>query len=189
MDKLRLFVAIELPSPVQEALMSVQKSVGEYLSNARWIASHNLHLTLQFMGNYPTDVLKEISGQLKGITPQFESFDFRLDGVGAFPSPRRPRIFWIGVEEGKEKVAELADLVAKALFPVGFKPEERKFHAHITLARFKKPNDLTPVIQLLDNVDIYPQPIRVDGFALFQSQLSPRGAEYSIVERFLFGKN
>lgn len=186
---LRLFVAIELPRKVQESLASIQRIADQHLSNARWIKAKNLHLTLQFLGNCPGEWVVDIGQQLKLAVQDKYPFAFKFESLGGFPSNKSPRIFWIGVGDGKEKIADLQHFVESALSPLGFKEEKREFHSHVTLARLKKPEDLRPVLEAISAKDIYSQPINVDSIALFRSQLLSSGAQYFVLEKIFLEKD
>lgn len=187
-EKIRLFVAIELPPDAQEALYYLKNTVGKKLKKARWIEPRNLHITLQFLGYCPREQVADISAQLKRAAEDYSSFEFRLDTLGAFPSPKRPRVFWMGVSEGKEAISRVQKRVEELLEPLGFQPEERDFHPHVTIARFKVPEDLREAISTVNANTIYSKGIEAQGIVLFLSQLTPKGAHYSQVEKFFFKK-
>lgn len=186
---IRLFVAIELPREVQESLVSVQRIAGQRLSSTRWIEAKNLHLTLQFLGNCPSEQVVDICQQLKIAVQDKHPFAFKFESLGGFPSNKSPRIFWIGVGEGKEKIADLQHAMESALSSLGFKGEKREFHPHVTLARLKKPEDLRPILEEISAEDISPKPINVDSIALFRSQLLSSGAQYFILEKIFLEKD
>ena len=187
-EKLRLFVAIELPTEAQQALYSLRDSLGRKIKRARWIEQQNLHLTLQFLGYCPQEQVADISSRLRKAVEDVEVFEFRLDTLGAFPSAKRPRVFWIGVSDGKEAISEVQKMVEESLEHLGFEAEKRDFHPHITFARFKAPEDLRQAISEVDATSIYDKSIKAEGIVLFLSQLTPKGAHYSQVEKFFFKK-
>jgi 2'-5' RNA ligase len=102
---------------------------------ARWVRHEGLHLTLRFLGAIPEDRRPAIEGALRAAAAGVDRFPVRLAGSGAFPSPGRPRVLWIGVDEGADRLRELAAAVSRALEPLGYPPGERPFAAHLTLAR------------------------------------------------------
>jgi 2'-5' RNA ligase len=188
-DKLRLFVAIELPPEAQQALYSLKYSLGKRLKRARWIEAENLHLTLQFLGYCPQEQVPDITYQIRKAVEDFEAFEFRLDTLGAFPSAKRPRVFWIAVSEGKEAIRQLQKRVEESLETLGFEAEKRDFHPHITMVRFKTPEDLREAISEVDAAAIYDKNIKAEGIVLFLSQLTPRGANYHPVEKFFLKRS
>jgi len=61
-----------------------------------------------------------------------------LDGVGAFPGFRKARVVWVGLEKGEKEAATFKLRLDEALEPLGFAPERRPFHPHITLGRVRQ---------------------------------------------------
>ncbi|MBI4744436.1 MAG: RNA 2',3'-cyclic phosphodiesterase [Actinobacteria bacterium] len=180
---MRLFVAIELPAEVQNSLYEIKDYVGSKLKNARWINPSNLHLTLQFLGECSREQAEEIKDALKKAVYDFGSFSFDIGGFGGFPSNRRPRVFWISATKGNEKILELQRLVTESLSSLGFKEEKKDFKSHITIARFKQPDDLKEALESEALLKFSRKEILVDKIVLFQSQLSPKGAQYTALEK------
>ena len=63
---------------------------------------------------------------------------FHLTGVGAFPATDKPRVIWIGVDEGKEELVELNRRITKAMLDLRIPKDKHQFNPHLTLARQKK---------------------------------------------------
>ncbi len=102
---------------------------------ARWVRHEGLHLTLRFLGATPEDRRPAIEDALAVAAAGVVRFPVRLAGSGAFPSPSRPRVLWIGVEDGAEQLRELAASISRELEPLGYPLDDRPFAAHLTLAR------------------------------------------------------
>lgn len=128
---------------------------------ARWVPRVNLHVTLAFLGQ--TEAADAIASALSRVAAAHPACDLALGGAGAFPSPRRARVLWLGLTGG-EALGALAAGVRAALEPLGFEPEDRPFSAHLTLARLK-----TPAVVDLSGLDVRPVPFRPDGIALMHS--------------------
>jgi RNA 2',3'-cyclic 3'-phosphodiesterase len=69
------------------------------------------------------------------------------------------------------------------LGPLGYPPEERPYHPHVTLARCKAPTDLRTAVAALGAEPVGPAWM-VDEVVLFESRTRREGAEY--VERATF---
>ena len=89
----------------------------------------------------------------------------------------------LGVHEGDALLSQLAAAVGALLEPVGSPPEERQYHAHLTLARLKAPADLRPVVAELGSAAVG-RPWTADEVVLFQSKTRSTGAEYIARARF-----
>jgi 2'-5' RNA ligase len=176
---LRLFVAIDLPEKVKEEISSKK---GDFnLEKVRWVKKENLHLTLKFLGNVNEKALSSIKEALKRIASDTKAFKFKLQGFGAFPTPKRARVLWVGISEGNSQVITLAEKVDYELSRLGFEREKRKFHPHITLARLKKPASLHKFPSLDKEIEI-----KADEIVLFQSILKPEGPNYISLNIFPF---
>jgi len=107
-----------------------------------------------------------------------------LKGFGFFPDARRPTVFWAGVE-APASLGQLAEQVEEAMRKIGFAREPRAFRPHLTLARFRVPQP-QPALQALLTQQGEQElgNFAVSEFFLFESKLSPQGAEYRKVERF-----
>jgi 2'-5' RNA ligase len=100
-------------------------------------AIEDLHITVQFLGLTPQEDLAPIGHALQAVAAGFAPFEVRYPSLGAFPDAQRPRVLWAGVEEpdGGDALPRLAKAVGAALRDLGYRPERRAFHAHVTLAR------------------------------------------------------
>jgi len=172
----RLFVAIRPPRPIREALLA---SMGG-ISGARWQSDDQLHLTLRFIGEVDRHRADDVHAALGAIHQA--RFEAALNGIGAFERRGWPDAVWAGVTP-HEPLHALHKKVDAALARVGIGPDPRAFLPHITLARLKRLSG--PVGNLLERSGgLTSPPFTVDHFALYESDLTPDGAVYSIVERY-----
>jgi len=172
----RLFVAIRPPAAIRALLLDAMGGI----SGARWQAEDQLHLTLRFIGEVDRHRAGDIHAALGGIHQA--PFEIALNGIGAFERRGHPDAVWAGVTP-QEPLKALHKKVDSALNRVGVAPDERAYLPHITLARLKRSSG--PVGDLLaQSGGLASAPFTVDHFALFESDLTPDGAVYSIVERY-----
>jgi 2'-5' RNA ligase len=149
----------------------------------RWVAAANLHLTLQFLGDVDAGRIPALREALDVAVSGHRAFRLGLRGAGAFPSPERPRVLWVGAGEGAAAASALATSVAAALAPLGFAPEERRFLPHLTVGRVGSPSrDRAPLLRLLDAVrDREWGECLIPAAHLLRSELFPAGPIYSIL--------
>lgn len=184
---MRLFVALDFPDAVREAIRGLIAQLKAETRSARWVRPKGMHITLKFLGETDASKLDSIRSALSAVHSA-QSVEMRFLGLGFFPSARRPRVFWIGVE-ASPNLAKLAMEVDRALVPLGFAPESRDFVPHLTLARFESPKGTEPLVRRageLTGVEF--GSTRESQFYLFQSILKPSGAEYRRLETFDFVK-
>jgi 2'-5' RNA ligase len=140
-------------------------------SYVKWVAKENLHITLKFLGE--TDKRNEIEKKIEEIKDRFYPFDVHLKDIGAFPSPKRAKILWVGVKDGMDNLIELFRAIDNKTAELGFEKETRKFTPHITFARVKKGKYSLP-----ENIEFSFAPFPVNEITLFKSTLTPKGAVY-----------
>ena len=170
----RLFVAIDLPEHTKDQLLELQQ---DDLPPARWSKREALHLTLHFIGNVPEKVASAYQTILEQV--DVPSFELTIGGVGQFPIEERPRIIWAGVDNRPELRA-LHEAVGSALEEEGYNREERRYHPHITLMRFRKPlrRGLAST-WIREHMDFHIEPVKISEFILYESELTPSGAIYT----------
>ncbi len=178
----RLFAAVALPAPLVQAAGEWIASLAAGLGRGiRWVRPEGLHLTLHFFGVVPAEARPRIEAALDaGVAAGGGPFELALEGLGAFPSPARARVVWVGAAgPGVERLAHLQRAVTEAIAAAGFPLEERPFHAHLTLGRVEgaPPPGLAAAIaagagRLLGRWV-------VDAVTLFKSELAPGGSRYT----------
>ncbi|MEX2393750.1 MAG: RNA 2',3'-cyclic phosphodiesterase [Actinomycetota bacterium] len=181
---MRLFVAIDVPEEIKASIEShVVEPLRSKVDGAKWTRPEGRHLTLSFLGEVEDAMIGDITATLRVAASRHEPFDAAFAELGGFPDLRRPRALWVGVGEGAEAMTALQSDVATSLEPLGFVREDRPFHPHFTLARFRRPR----AIAALPSVHVSDTPFVVDTVVLFRSQLHPKGARYTVVERMTMG--
>ncbi len=174
---LRLFVAIDIPEDIRTLVCGM----GATIPGARAVPTEQLHLTLKFLGDMESSMLRDIRQALAEI--DHELFSMSLQTVGHFPPRGMPRVLWVGINPVRETVA-LRNKVEKALSDIGIEREKRKFSPHVTLARLKD-SPINRVSQFLAGNALFETPaFRIDEFQLYSSTLTPQGAIHTIQDRF-----
>jgi 2'-5' RNA ligase len=180
-ERLRLFVAADPPPDLLEALdesIAPLRSRPE-LASARWTVPANQHVTLKFLGWVEAGTVEPIVNSLATVASSHEAATITLTGLGAFPSERRARVLWAGLEDPAGLLAALASDLDASLGSLGFEPETRAFTPHLTLARFRPP---APVAGIPSEVPGLAEPsFEVDRLHLYRSHLHPKGARYEIL--------
>ena len=182
---MRLFVALELSDAVRGAIRDLITRLQHARADVRWVRAEGMHLTLKFIGEVAEEKLSPVKQALAGVASA-KPVEMNFRGLGYFPHERRPRVLWVGIE-ASENLAELAAQMQAALEPLGIARENRTFVPHLTLARFKSTKRLDhlqeEIAALLSSEFGH---VETSEFFLFQSKLSPKGAEYTKLERFAF---
>jgi 2'-5' RNA ligase len=181
----RLFVAMDLPEHVREALKDLIARLKLDCPKGRWVRPEGMHITVKFIGDADPGKLDAIRAALETVRSS-APVGINLRGLGFFPNERRPHAAWCGVE-ASPNLAQLAADIARALEPLGFPAESRQFAPHLTLARFSSPDGLQKLVGAASNLKSREfGSARETEFHLFQSFLKPSGAEYKRLATFPF---
>jgi 2'-5' RNA ligase len=181
---MRLFIAIELPDAIKAEIDRVQQQLKASGPSANWTRPEGIHLTLKFLGEVPDTKAQEILQAMTAAAQGTGKLGLRVEGAGAFPNVKVPRVLWLGLSGDIEKLSELQAAVEDAMEGLGFDREERRFSPHLTLARIKfpKPRDNWPArIEGIRNVNF--GGFEADRLSLMKSELRREGAVYEEVGR------
>jgi len=184
MSLLRTFIAVEIPphlqNKIQQAVESLHSTIGAAL--VRWVPAHNMHLTLKFLGDVSpasVDRLTQILGTEADLCP---AFDIQITGLGSFPSLRRPRVLFIGIQAPAELEA-LYRGIESACAKIGYESENRGFFPHLTLGRVKQTAsalEQQKIRRALEETKIDSLgTARVNSVHLYKSDLKPTGSVYT----------
>jgi RNA 2',3'-cyclic 3'-phosphodiesterase len=138
-ERWRVFVAIDVPDPVREALKQPLTALDPLRESFRLNAVDRMHLTLHFLGHLPRTEVEKLPAALAPVVSGHRRFHLAAEGVGAFPGIGRPRVVWAGIAGADlpRLVAlqkDLGDGLRRAEVAV-----EDRFSAHLTLARVRRP--------------------------------------------------
>jgi len=156
----RLFVAVEIPADAIAQLVAIQPLPKPGMRAAE---ASQMHLTLHFIGQAET---AQVAAALASVVAM--QFPLTIQGVGHFSSPRGAVTLWAGVAENPQ-LLELHAATAVALSGLGFQPERRPYHPHITLARWRKGVDRGVVEELVTQYASLSREIDVTRFGLYSS--------------------
>src|SRR5436189_995904 len=129
---LRTFIAVRIEPTV--ALRRLHSQLAELGDRFRPVSPDNLHLTLKFLGETATSQIPEIGSVVWNIAEKQPATTVQLAGLGAFPHERRPSVIWVGFHH-EEPLCQMAAALERDLCPLGFAPEGKAFHPHLTLLR------------------------------------------------------
>ena len=179
MERVRCFLAVDVDAPeLRERLVNVQRDLEALGCDLKLVEPENIHVTLRFLGEVPRSLVDEVARALDKLSA--EPFNLALKGLGAFPSPSRPRVVWVGVSEGAAELSELHRQVESLLRPLGFRPEREEFTPHITLARVKGARNLQGLARFIaERSGLEVGSMRVEEVKLKRSTLTPSGPIYS----------
>lgn len=181
---IRAFIAIDLTSDIIARLEGVIQELQKRIdpSAVRWVPVHNIHLTLKFLGNVSVTNLEVLQKLLSAESRSHEPFEISVGDLGAFPSARRPRVIWTGIQAPPD-LETLQRAIESETARLGYAPEERPFTPHLTLGRVSRNADSADarrISEVLDKLQVgFLGAMRVDTVHLYRSDLKPGGAVYT----------
>lgn len=186
---MRLFIAINFSEKIKNL---IEKKV-ELLKNSvdekvKWVKKENWHITIKFLGEVEEKKLPKIKNKIKEIK-EFNDFYFQINRIDSFPNINYPKIVYLGIDSGKEKLKEINNEIEIKLSQLNFKKEKQTFTPHITIGRSKDYTDNSKLSNTIKKfykkryfINIY---VPVDKISLMKSELTPEGPQYEEI----FSKN
>jgi 2'-5' RNA ligase len=184
MEKIRAFIAVELPLEIKTVLANLQAALGAGKDDSvKWVNPDSIHLTLKFLGNIDAAAISQITEAIISSVKHIHSFKLEIAEIGAFPNARSPRVVWIGLTGDVRALAMIHKSLEDTLASLGFTPEKRSFSPHLTLGRVRdraKKDQRLALAQQLSTVKLENRPgFSVKQINLMRSELTQKGAIYT----------
>lgn len=181
---IRAFVCIELSDILRGEIASQLDSLRRIGAGVKWVQPGNLHITLKFLGDIPQDTVGSVVQAVQLSVSNLKPFFVGFSGIGAFPSMKKPSVFWIGVTKGLEELSVLASSIDAQLSIEGFAREKRNFTPHLTIGRVKSPEDTDELNTALSRMQqVYFGEMKVDTITVMESKLYRSGPVYNRLEK------
>jgi RNA 2',3'-cyclic 3'-phosphodiesterase len=180
---LRLFWAFDIPEAQKRSVEKAVQGLRLQIPEARWTARESWHVTVKFLGSVEEIRLDEVLNTGKKAAAASQPFETHLTTLGAFPTPRRARVIWIGLA-AEPPAATLAHQMERTFAEQGFRKESRAFQPHLTLARLRTPGPIAEPLEAAAPFDFDTSPFQVKEVVLYRSHLHPRGASYEAIQTF-----
>jgi 2'-5' RNA ligase len=182
----RLFLALAIPESVRTELRRFQEELKPLLPPAvvRWANPEQFHLTLKFLGNVPASDVSALSEAAHAVCQSTTSLHLRAEGAGFFPNERAPSVFWADIKSLDDRLIEFQRRLDVTVQPFAEK-DEKKFMAHVTLARFQKvfSKDVEKLVSQSRADRIFGE-WRAREVELIESKLQPSGPLHAILDAF-----
>lgn len=187
MGWIRAFLAVDIEDPrLVSEIGKIQQEILGTGNRLTLVKPGNMHYTVKFLGRTDSALVPEIERSVRNLG--LSAFPIIAGDLGAFPTPARPRVIWIGAKQGREEFSELMSRVEEALSWLGFERERRKPVPHATLARVKRltrPGPLKRIISKLSDVEI--GQMSIGEIRVKSSVLTPGGPIYETLASVRLG--
>jgi 2'-5' RNA ligase len=177
----RLFVALNLPEGIRQALWDATVPLRNRGLPVKWVRPDAIHLTLKFLGEVSDASEPELTAALGRAVAGSHPIPLAVGGFGAFPAVDRPRVIWAGLAPDPA-LELLAHRIEQELAPLGFPPEGRPFQPHVTLGRATRnarPQEFEGLERVLTRLR-YDATALVHTVDLMQSVPGPGGSSYQV---------
>jgi 2'-5' RNA ligase len=187
-DRVRLFVACEVPDDVKETIGEVIENLRSRSGTAvRWIRPEGVHVTLKFLGEVPTKKLPAVKLAIQEAVVGHSPFELEFSNIGTFGGREGLRIMWVGIAGDVLRLEALVRAVNAALAVVGFEPERRPFRPHLTLGRVRdeiSTRNRAEIEVAVGKVTVPQVSWRTAQVSLMRSRITNQGASYEVLATF-----
>ncbi len=200
----RLFIAIEPPTLILDWLSRFQDRLAQLDTEGgfRWSEISGVHLTLKFLGDSQTEQQTELRQALNVAVHSIPPLTLKLDVTrsGIFTARGSlPNIVWIeAASDPADRLISLQQAVEKAIAPLGYPTEARRYTPHLTLARARtnaRRNQLMAFVTRFDMLreSMFPKlpddeiTWTASSVSLIRSDLRPSGAIYTTLAECALG--
>ena len=179
---MRLFIALNLPKAERRRIHRATEPLRAEGFPVKWLEPESYHLTLKFLGNVRAELVPVVENVVDRVADATGAFPLTIGGFGAFPTIRRPRVLWIGVDPTPALRCLKQDL-EWGLANHGFERETRAFHPHVTLGRAEE-KEGAGAFRGLDELSAklnYHGNVAANTVDVMRSQLSRSGHRYTLL--------
>ena len=181
---MRTFLAADIETGVNEKIGKFTENLRRIDQNVKWVKPANNHLTIYFFGEIDEtgkDVLeKTIQAAVEEIAP----FSVSAGGLSAFPSMKRPRVFWTGIENTTGELNRIYEYIKNDLPLKSIKVniETRDYTPHLTIGRVKGRCGEGIITELSSHREIEFGKFRIKSIVFYQSILRREGPLYKPIK-------
>ncbi len=176
---IRTFICIEIPESIKDRIDRLQKTLRQIDAQVSWTKPSNIHLTLKFLGGVASTRIERVAKAVERAASGIHHFEIEASGAGCFPSPRSPRVLWIGLPHAPEQLKQLYVNIEDELAREGFAREKRKFSPHLTIGRIRNPKNSASIAEALMGEGFAPERFKATEVIVMRSQLNPAGSIYT----------
>jgi len=174
----RSFIAVDLDNQkLLQSIVAAQQTLSRTGGDLKLVEPQNIHITLRFLGEIRQELVQDIIEQMKEV--RFSPFTARFKGVGVFPNLHRPRVVWVGIEDGAREMSNISNTLEKGLRTLRVQPDNRGFTPHLTIARVRSGRNIFELSRTISEMrDMEFGSIGVNCVRLKKSTLSSSGPTY-----------
>ena len=173
---IRTFISIDVP--ITDEISSLLDSLRD-IRGIKVPPEGQIHLTLKFLGDPDDRKVTKLCASLQDALADASPFDITIEGIGAFPNERNPRVLWMGVKE-PDALIHIADIVDNTVRTLNLRCDDKRFSPHITVGRIDGRPDLKEIFKKIKGKSFCS--FRCSSVKIMKSELTPKGAVHSVIE-------
>ena len=178
-DGIRTFICVEIPESVKDRIAELQRHLRQIDSRASWTKPSNIHLTLKFLGDVNPPRIERVRRATERSTISISPFEIEVGGAGCFPSPRSPRVLWVGLAAIPDSLKQIHQRLEEELFREGFPRESKQFSPHLTIGRVRDPRNGSRLAEELQARGFESEKFQAREIIVMKSELKPSGSVYT----------
>lgn len=178
-DGLRLFIAVDVPAEIRDVIAQFQQKLRSLNADIKWVKPSAIHITLKFLGDTAPSKVEPIGRLLEKELRDTSCFNIQVEGTGTFPNDNKPRVLWIGIQQGADKLIHIAGVIDKVFESVGFEREKRAYSPHLTIGRVRNLKNIRPVVEAMHSMTFKGGIVTATEVLVMKSDLQPGGAVYT----------
>jgi RNA 2',3'-cyclic 3'-phosphodiesterase len=191
-ERIRLFVAIPVPAGIRNEMSRVQQVLQPLAlrGGVRWTKPEQFHLTLRFLGDVSSNCLAALRESVRAVCSGAPRLHLRAQGVGFFPNTRSPRVIWIGITDGENRLADFQRKIEDAILSFSAGRGGERFAGHVTLGRFcrAKYRDINVLKATAETIkDSKFGDWTVEEIEIIRSELLATGSRYTVLASIRLG--
>lgn len=182
----RVFIAIDISDEARRRAAAHMEKLRREFPRVRvsWERPEKLHLTVKFLGDIDETKLVMLNDAVTRAARQIPAFGLRIGVCGVFPSSKRARVLWLGVEDINGGFQRLHDVLETESEKLGFAREKKDFKPHLTIARLREPERSATLVE--QHLQTYFEPVEFEAaeIVIYESRLQPTGSIYSPLTKY-----
>lgn len=184
MPRTRTFLGVAVSADTRRRCTTLQTELAA-VAEVKWVDPPNLHVTLLFLGDLDDRDLVDVCKVASAAARREPPFSLRVYGLGAFPTPRRPKVLWGGITDGAESLLRLyAAIAAPLIESCVYRKEDRDYTPHLTLGRANADEDSNILaVELPKRMAWDGGQTEVEEVLVYSSELRRAGPEYAVLAR------
>lgn len=185
MPRTRTFIAVAVSDDILEQAVTLQSALAKSGAEVKWVDEESMHITLLFLGEVEDRELHSVCRAVQQVAAKLPAFAIQVAGVGAFPTPRRPKTIWAGITAGADELKQLHSKLEERMLDLGcYRTEERGYTPHLTLGRVKsEAAGATLAPELTKRLAWTGGRTVIDEVLVFSSDLERDGPVYTVLGR------